>query len=139
MVRTGTMAFTYNGTLTTDLDRVRFYLGDVTSGSGPLPGDANFTDAELSGLITAEGSWQCAVAAGYERLATSWRKFPSFMADGMQLQRSDIAKGFEDQAKEWRKKYGSGSTASSSRTGGAGSRAVTRVDGYSNDVTNQDR
>jgi hypothetical protein len=125
------MAFTYSGTLTTNLDKVRFYLQDITSGAGPKPGDGNFTDAELEGLITAEGSWQRAVAAGFETLAIAWRKYPSFTADGLQLARSDIAKGFAEQAKEWRKLHGSSTTA---RTGVAGSRAPTRVDGYSSDV-----
>ena len=117
------MAFTYLGTLATDRDKVRFYLGDTTRAAGPLPADANFTDAEIDGLITAEGSWQRAVAAGFERLASSWRKYPSFTADGLQLARSDIAKGFDEQAQKWRKDYGTSTTA---RTGVAGSRARDR-------------
>jgi len=44
------------------------------------------------------------------------------------LNRSDIANGFLAQAKEWRRSYGRG--------GGAGSRAVTRVDAYSDDKDN---
>lgn len=125
------MAFTYSGTLATDLDKVRFYLQDTVSGSGPKPADGNFTNAELTGLITTEGSWQRAVAAGFETLATAWRRYPSFTADGLQLARSDIAKGFDEQAQKWRKQYGTSTTA---RTGVAGSRAPTRVDGYSSDV-----
>jgi hypothetical protein len=129
------MTFTYLGTLATDRDKVRFYLGDVTASSGPLPADGNFTDEEIDGLVTAEGDWQRAVAAGFERLATSWRKHPSFTADGLKIDRSDIADGFDKQAANWRKEYGTSTTA---RTGGAGSRAVTRVDGYSDDIDNQE-
>ncbi len=127
------MTFTYSGTLATDLEKVRFYLQDTVQGTGPKPADANFTDAELEGLITAEGCWQRAVAAGYETLATAWRRYPSFVGDGLQLNRSDIAKGFAEQAARWRKDYG---TSTRSRTGAAGGRAVTRVDGYSDDVDN---
>jgi len=96
------MAFTYVGDLSTDLDKVRFYLGDTVSASGPRPADGNFTDAEITGLITAEGNWQRAVAAGFERLDADWTKFPSFKADGLSLNRSDIAKGYREQAMKWR-------------------------------------
>ena len=123
------MAFTYLGTLATDRDKARFYLRDVTEDSGPRPADANFSDAETDGLITVEGSWQRAVAAGFEALAAEWRRHPSFTADGLRLDRSDIADGFAEQAKEWRKKYGTSA-------GGVGYVAVLRVDGYSDDVDN---
>lgn len=122
------MAFTYLGTLANDRDKIRFYLRDTTEGAGPLPADANFSDAEIDGLITAEGSWQKAVAAGFETLAASWRRYPSFQADGLRLDRTAIADGYAAQAASWRRRYGA--------SGGAGSRAVTRVDGYSNDVDN---
>ena len=122
------MTVTYLGTLANNLDRVRFYLGDRVEDSGPLPADANFSDAELTGLITAEGSWQKAVAAGFETLAARWRRYPDFKADGLSLNRSDIADGFLKQAQFWRTTYGRGT--------GAGSRSVTRVDAYSDDRDN---
>ena len=125
------MAFTYTDTLSANRDKVRFYLQDTTYGAGPKPADANFTDEELDGLVTLEGSWQRAVAAGLETLSAAWLRYPSFSADGLKLDRSDIARGYAAQAKEWRDKYGSSSGAVQSR---AGSRAVTRVDGYSDDV-----
>ena len=130
------MAFTYNGELSTDLDKVRFYIQDTVSGSGPKPSDGNFTDDEVTGLLTVEGSWQRAVAASYEALAAAWRKHVSFQADGLRMDRSDIAKSYAEQAKQWRVKYGG--AGSTSTTGKAGSRAVTRVDGYSSDITNQE-
>ena len=80
-------------------------------------------------MITVEGIWQRAVAAGFEALAAEWRRHPTFKADGLSLNRSDIAKGFADQAKEWRLKYGS-------ITGSTGYRALIKVDGYSDDVDN---
>lgn len=124
------MAFTYVGDLSTSRDKVRFYLQDIVSGSGPKPSDGNFTDAEIDGLVTAEGSWQRAVAAGFETLASSWMRYPNFRVDDHQVNRTDIAKGYATQAQEWRRKYGASG-------GGAGSRAVTRIDGYSSDVDNQ--
>jgi len=122
------MTVTYLGTLATSRDKVRFYLGDKIENAGPLPNDANFSDAEIDGLITAEGSWQKAVAAGFETLAARWRRYPDFKADGLSLSRSDIADGFLEQAKNWRRTYGRGT--------GAGSRAMTRVDAYSDDKDN---
>ena len=123
------MTVTYLGTLASSRDKVRFYLQDTTDGSGPKPADGNFSDAEIDGLLTAEGSWERAVAAGFETLAAAWRRYPSFKADGLSLNRSDVAKGYSTQAKEWRRKHGGSG-------GGAGSRAVTRVDSYSDDITN---
>ena len=122
------MTVTYVGNLSNNRDKVRFYLGDKEDGAGPLPEDANFSDAEIDGLISSEGSWQRAVAAGFETLAARWRRHPTFKADGLTLNRTDIANGFLAQAKEWRRSYGRG--------GGAGSRAVTRVDAYSDDKDN---
>lgn len=121
------MAFTYLGTLTTDRDNVRFHLGDTEENAGPRPADANFTDAEIDGLIAAEGSWQRAVAAGFERLATEWTRYPSFKADGLSLNRSDIARGYREQAAEWRKRHGT--TAPAYVAG-----QITK-DAYSDDVT----
>ena len=95
------MAFTYLGTLATDRDKVRFNLSDTVEDAGPRPADANFSDAEIDGLISQEGTWQCAVAAGFRRLAAEWRRYPSFKADGLSLNRSDIAKGFEADAAQW--------------------------------------
>ena len=128
------MAFTYLGTLATSRDKVRFYLQDTAWGAGPLPADGNFTDAEIDGLVTAEGSWQRAVAGGFEALESAWRRYPNFSTDGLSVSRSDIADGYAAKAKEWRTQYGSSaSTATSTR---AGSRAVTRRDAYSSDIDN---
>ena len=124
------MAFTYLGTLATNRDRVRFHVGDVTEDSGPRPSDGNFTDAEIDQLITDEGTWQRAVAACLERLALEWVRYPSFKADGLSLNRSDIAKGYREQAKSWRDQYGA---ARPMRVAGQ----ITK-DAYSDDVASDD-
>ena len=124
------MAFTYLGTLADDRDKVRFNLGDVVTGAGPRPADGNFTDAEVDGLLVQEGSWQRAVGAGFERLAAEWTRYPTFKADGLSLDRSDIAAGFRAQAADWRKKYG---TTSPVYVAGQ----ITK-DAYSDDVASDD-
>ena len=103
------MTFTYAGALATDEEKIRFYINDVTSGSGPLPGDTNFTDEELDALITSEGNWQRATAAAFETLAAAWTRHVTFTADGLSLSRSDIADGFAEKAALWRKRWGSAS------------------------------
>jgi len=128
------MAFTYYDDLSDNRSKVRFYLQDTTNGGGPKPADANFTDAEIDGLITAEGSWQRAVAGGFEALEAAWRRYPNFSTDGLSVSRTDIADGYAAKAKVWRTDYGtSAATAASTR---AGSRAVTRKDAYSDTYDN---
>ena len=124
------MAFTYSDALATDRDRVRFNIGDTTLNAGPKPADANFTDAELTGLVTIEGNWQRATAAAFELLAAAWAKHPSFSAGDMSTSQSDIAQAYAATAKLWRMRYGSGVAT------GAGSAASTRADGYSDDLDN---
>ena len=120
------MTFTYLGTLATNLDKVRFFLDDVTENSGPQPGGGNFTDEEIGGLLTAEGSWQKAVAAGFETLAGMWSQYVDTSIGPRRQSYSQTAQRYEGLAKTWRRRSGSHARA--------GSRAVTRVDGYSNDV-----
>lgn len=126
------MIFSYGDSLTTDADKVRFYINDTEHEAGPLPADGNFTDDEINGLITVEGSWQRAVAACFERLANAWAKHVNFSADGVSVSQSSTAAHYRDQAAKWRREAGSGSVSQS------GAVAMTRVDGYSDDVTNED-
>ena len=124
------MAFNYLGTLATDRDKVRFNVSDTVDGAGPRPADGNFSDAEIDGLITQEGSWQCAVAAGFERLSAEWTRLPSFKADGLSLNRSDIAKGYAAQAAQWRRDF--------PRPVPIYVAGQITKDGYSDDVTSDD-
>jgi len=128
------MAFTYVGDYSTNLDKVRENIRDVTSGSGPRPADANFADALINGIITDEGSWQRATAACFEMLAAEWRRHPSYATDGLRLDRSDIADGFDKIARGWRSKYG-GAVRQYAPVYVAGQ--ITK-DGYSDDITNDD-
>jgi hypothetical protein len=64
------MAFTYLGTLATNLDKVRFYIGDTVSGTGVKPDGSNFTDAEINGVLTVAGTWSAAVVQILRNLAS---------------------------------------------------------------------
>lgn len=125
------MTFTYAGTLTTDLDKVRFYIQDTTASSGPKPDGGNFTDEELGGLIAAEGSWGRAVAGAFEALAALWSPRYNFASEGQRFDRASVAKQHAEAALTWRKKYGS----TGSRVG---STATTRVDAYSTDIASDE-
>ena len=120
------MAFTYDDDLSSDRGKVRFYIQDTTDGGGPKPNGANFTDAEIDGLVMAEGSWQKAVAGAYEALAAIWAKFADITAGPHRESLSQVAEGYRKQAMKQREIHGS----SSRMTVGW----QTRVDGYSQDV-----
>lgn len=121
------MTFTYAGTLASDREKVRFYVQDTVSGSGPKPNGTNFTDEELDGLITNEGSWQRAVAGCYEALAAIWANRYDFTTEGQSFARSKVSERYAKSAKEWRDEYGSSA-------GSAASDTVTRVDAFSDDI-----
>ena len=105
------MAFSYYDTLDTDRDKVRFWLQDTVDGDGPKPSNGNFSDAELDGLITIEGSWQRAVAGGFELLASAWQSETSFSVFNGSYSRSDAASGYKELAEQWRDKWGDGESA----------------------------
>lgn len=113
-----------------DLDRVRFHIGDTIEHSGPLPDDGNLSDEEILSIIVAEGTWQRAVAACFERLTASWRRFPNLESDQFGLSRSHIANGYSQDAAKWRERYG---YADSPIARGAFSVGFYKVDGFSDD------
>jgi hypothetical protein len=100
------MAFTYNDALSTDRDKLRFWLQDTEVDKGPKPANANFSDAELNALLSIETSWQQAVAAGFEVLASAWQSEVSFSVFNGSYTRSDAAKGYKELAEKWRDTHG---------------------------------
>lgn len=121
------MTFTYNGTLTTDLDKLRFYVGDIVSGSGLKPAGTNFTDEELNGLLTAEGSVPRAVAAVYEALAAMWGVEVDISVGPRSESYGQAADRYAKLALLQRAAYGRAGTVMVTRI-------FTRTDGYSDDV-----
>lgn len=125
------MAFTYTAP-TTDRDRVRFYIGDTVSAAGPKPGaSSNFTDEELDGVLATEGAWQRAVAGCYEALAALWATYVDTQAGPRRESLSQTGQQYEKLAAEWRAKYGASRSS-------VGTRFMTRVDGYSDDVASDE-
>lgn len=124
------MTFTYDDTLSADRDKVRFYLQDTAIDEGPKPPTDNFTDNELDGLITLEGNWQRAVAAGFEALTAIWTQYADLSEGPHKETLSQVAEGHRKSAILWRARSGSVTPA---RVAG-----IIKVDGYSDDVTSDD-
>lgn len=123
------MTVTYNQALATDKDRIRFYIQDTVEGKGPKVSDVNFSDEEIAGLVTLEGSWQAAVAACFEALSANWQDNPVFGVGDLGTTHGRIAEGFAKKAEAWRAR-----SASSTAAGGVGYVSTTRKDGYSQTV-----
>lgn len=96
------MTVTYLGTLATDRDKVRFYIQDTVENSGPKPSNGNFSDAEIDGLLTAEGTWEQAVAAAFDTLAAAWAGYADWTVGPRSERASQIAERYSQRAQTWR-------------------------------------
>jgi hypothetical protein len=93
------MAFTYAGTLTTDLDLVRFYVGDTDSAGYYLE------DATITALVTLKGSVGGAVVAGIEYIIRKLSR-PDFRADWLQVSNAEAVKAWERHLAIMRQDFG---------------------------------
>jgi hypothetical protein len=96
------VAFTYDPTLDTDLDKVRFYAGDTVYLDGPLPDGGNFSNEEITALLTIHAEWECALAACFEKLASAWASRPIFGPGELSTIHVDTGKKYERLAEVWR-------------------------------------
>lgn len=127
------MAFTYNAALSSNRDKVRFYINDKVADSGPLPGDVNFTDEELDGVLTMEGdNWQRSVASCYDMLQSAWAIYSDMAVGPRRQSYGQIATKYAWLSKKWRDLYGYTSREGVKAVG------ITRKDGYSDDVPSDD-
>lgn len=93
------MAFTYLGDLSTDLDKVRFHLGDTDESGYWLE------DATITALLSSEGSVGGAVVAGIRYILRKLSQ-PNFKADWLQVDNASARKGWEAALKEAQKTFG---------------------------------
>ena len=109
------MAVNYDDALSTDRDKVRFHIGDTIREDGPRPKGANFTDDEITGVLSIKSTWQRTVyiTAGPRRETLS-----------------QVAEGYRKQAAEWAREH--------NIMPGIKVAGVIRIDGYSDDVTSDD-
>lgn len=107
------MTFTYLGDLSTDLDEVRFTVGDTVENSGVKPGTGsatNFTDEEINGLLTREGSVTRAIGKIYQVLAAMWTRFVDSKIGPRDEKLSKIADGWRKQWQDYVAENGSSGT-----------------------------
>lgn len=82
------MAFTYQGDLSTDLDKVRFHIGDTDSTA------VLFTDAEITGALAIYTTVLNTAAALADAQAAKYARRVTTSIDGASLNYSDLAKQF---------------------------------------------
>lgn len=108
--------------ITTTRDRVRLEIGD-TDNTAPL-----FYDDEIDAYLGDRGdNWHLAAADLCDVLATKFAREFDFETDQQKFSRSQRSKQYADRAKALRARVSSVGTATS-----------TRVDGYSQDIDNED-
>lgn len=113
------MAFTYDGTLDTNLEKVRLEIGDTDST------DPQFTDAEINYFLDAAGNVVVdAAIKACEALVAKYSREYDFETDQQKFSRSQRAKAYKDLAAELRAGGGSGLSVL----------GQTKVDGYSQDI-----
>lgn len=100
------MAFTYVGDLSTDLDKLRFEIGDTVSGAGVLPDGSNIPDATLNAVLTQEGSVGLAAARVCESLARAWTKIAASISVGSRSESNQQVANWTAQAEQLRQQYG---------------------------------
>jgi hypothetical protein len=90
------MTYTYSSALSTNLDKVRFLIGDTTETEDSL------SDAEISGLLTMYPSVHRTAAAICDRKAMDFASRPDISIDGASFRYGDRAKMYQDLAKSIR-------------------------------------
>lgn len=115
----GTAAPSYD--LSTDVGKVRLEIGDTETDT------PEFVDEEITYFLSVEGSVLGAAARACEALAAKFARQYDFQTDDQRFQRSQMSKQYADLASTLR-----------SRAGGVVTTSPTRVDGYSDDIANNE-
>lgn len=87
------MAYTYSSALSTNLDKVRFLIGDTTET------DDSLSDAEITGILTMYPSVHRAAAAICDRKAADFASRPDISIDGASFRYGERAKMYQELAK----------------------------------------
>ena len=106
--------------MASDLDIVRLKVGDTDAS------DQLLLDSEITALLTLHGTVAAAAPAAAEAIAAKFARGYNFKTDGQEFSRSDRVKHYLELAKRLRSNSGL-STAT-----------VTKVDGYSDDLSTRD-
>lgn len=124
------MAVTYDDTLADDVSKIRFYIQDTVENSGPKQSGGNFNDAEITALLSIEGTVNRTVAALFDTLASEWSQINDVRIGPRDEKLSQIADKFAARADKWRKEH--------RIMPGVKPAPIIKVDGYSDDITSDD-
>lgn len=116
----------------TDLEKLRLRIGDTqfdAQGNGAI-----FKDAELNYIIASESTLEAQALLAFRMAAAKYARHYDFETDGQRFWRNQQVKAFLDLAKDLEAKGVTTSTDPSA----VSTVAVTKVDGYSQDVPNDD-
>lgn len=108
------MAFSFDDTLATDTDWIRFYIGDTSLNSGPRPNSANrnYSNATITAVLSEEGHKVAAVAALFEALSAEWARYNlSERDDTVSMDATGTAEYYAKLADEWRGKPDGGGSS----------------------------
>lgn len=130
------MAFSYDSSLSSDRDLVRFNLGDTVAASGPRPGGSNYADGEIDYHLTQVSSltygWRLVVGQLLRTLANEWTMHARNIAiDGYREDATATGAAYRDRAAEWEASINSNGALTAAMSGVI---AVTRQDAYSSDI-----
>jgi len=102
------MSFSYQDTLATNRDKVRFRVGDTQEDAGPRPDKRNFSDAEIVFVLSEEDSRvNGAIAHTFEILAAEWSAYALSEREGeVAFDAKEVANNYRAEAAMWRLKPG---------------------------------
>jgi len=127
------MTFSFDESLSTDLDYIRHEIGDSISGAGPRPkrDNTNYTDERITALLGINSDRVSAtIASLFEALAQEWARHNTNEREGDITQDAKQLPNFYlDLARLWRSKPDGGITDGVS----SGVIALTRVDAWTGD------
>jgi hypothetical protein len=118
------MTFSYDPTLATDLDWIRLQIADTVVNNGPRIDNLNYSNEELSALLTrADDVKEVVVSQVFAILASEWTKLAvSYTIGPRKEELHRIAAAYEKKAEEWSIIAGTKHTVFSSGLYRAGSR-----------------
>ena len=90
--------FTYQPSLSSNVSKIRMVVGDTVEDAGILPGGGNFSDAELTALVTLKGTWQAAAVFACRAAAARWASKASSVSIGDYSEARQQAKNLTDLA-----------------------------------------
>jgi len=96
------MVFTYDDSLASDADRVRFWTGDTVEATHQL------SDALITALIDEETDYKGATIAALEYLLVKINREPDTTADWLRIAWGGSREGLETQLRRLQKKWSKG-------------------------------